>query len=88
MEAENKESAATKETFKVIKWTGVAEWSWSVEGVERCGICHENLTSICNHCRIEATSGCEVAWGNCRHAYHRHCIDNYMTKKGTNKCPI
>ena len=74
--------------FKVNKWSGVAVWSFTVSGIEICSICKENLTSICNYCRVEATSDCKVCWGNCRHAYHKHCIETYMSRRGTNKCPI
>lgn len=74
--------------FKVIKLSAVAEWRFDIDAPEACSICKNKLTDRCIQCAADNLdrSNCEVAWGQCRHAYHAHCIDPWVTKKIN--CPI
>jgi RING-box protein 1 len=74
--------------FKVIKWSAVAEWRFDIETPEACGICKNKLTDRCIQCAADNIdrSNCEVGWGQCRHAYHVHCIDPWVAKKIN--CPV
>lgn len=65
----------------------VATWSWVLEA-EQCSICRNSLMSVCMKCQAAVMSGqsCSVVWGKCNHAFHSHCIQDWITTRPV--CPI
>lgn len=72
--------------FELKKWNAVALWSWDIE-VDNCAICRNHTMDLCIECQATAsTSGCEIAWGKCNHAFHLHCIAKWLKTRGV--CPL
>ena len=63
---------------------------WSINSVaDTCGICRENLVSLCLNCQSYGYGGdsdCLVAKGLCNHVYHLHCMNNWLKKQPV--CPL
>jgi RING-box protein 1 len=72
---------------KVKKWTAVAFWSYDIEN-DTCAICHNALMVPCISCEAEPQHAeeCSVAWGQCGHSYHFHCITRWLKTRST--CPL
>ncbi|QEU62807.1 Hrt1 [Kluyveromyces lactis] len=79
----------TKPNFEITKWTAVAFWSWDID-VDNCAICRNHIMEPCVNCQQEATFNseheCVAAWGECNHAFHLHCITQWI--KSRNVCPL
>ena len=71
-----------------------------------CGICHNHIQQFCNKCLVEvdekrchSNKGCKVhekidcsiVWGECGHAFHKHCLGQWVEQHPKNmelgKCP-
>ena len=67
--------------YIVKKWNCVTLWKWEGE-IDQCAICRNGLMEICIHCMAnqETDAVCNVAWGGCNHAFHFHCISNWLKK--------
>jgi len=65
----------------------LAIWSWDRE-VELCAICRNLNVELCLDCQQgkSQTDSCTMVWGKCMHAFHRHCIERWLTARRT--CPI
>merc|ERR1711934_332060 len=65
----------------------VAMWSFAGD-TENCGICKQSNHGVCINCEIEekGTDQCDIAIGECNHAFHWHCIEPWLRKKTS--CPI
>ena len=88
--ADNTPQFDGKNIAEVKKWSLVATWSYDV-AVDVCAICKNNLSDLCIECQATSDAngsqdGCPVAFGVCNHAYHQHCISNWLKKQVT--CPI
>lgn len=72
---------------KVRKWNAVAFWSYDIEN-DTCAICHNALMVPCITCEAEPHNAeeCSVAWGQCGHSYHFHCITRWLRTRST--CPL
>jgi len=72
---------------RVKKWNAVAFWSYDIEN-DTCSICHNQLMVPCITCEAEPHSAeeCSVAWGQCSHSYHFHCITRWLKTRST--CPL
>jgi len=72
---------------KVRKWNAVAFWSYDIEN-DTCAICHNALMVPCITCEAEPHNSeeCSVAWGQCGHSYHFHCITRWLRTRST--CPL
>ncbi|XP_068142394.1 RING-box protein 1B [Drosophila tropicalis] len=76
------------ERFAVKKWVAHGLWSWDV-AVENCAICRNHIMDLCIECQADANGNkedCTVAWGECNHAFHYHCIARWL--KTRNVCPL
>lgn len=80
-------AAPVESKFKIKKFNAVALWSWNIE-VETCAICRNNLMDPCIECQSNAVqdADCQVAWGNCNHAFHYHCISRWLQSRQV--CPL
>jgi RING-box protein 1 len=81
------EAAAPSTSIVTIKkWNATAMWQWDIEA-EVCGICRNDINDLCIECNADgADNDCQIAWGTCNHAYHRHCIHKWLKNKQT--CPM
>lgn len=73
--------------FSVTKWKAEASWRWDVTD-DTCAICRNQLVLKCNLCQAYGANNqrCLVSIGACQHAYHTHCIAQWL--KNRNTCPI
>ena len=72
----------------IKKWTAVATWAWDLP-TENCAICRNNISDLCIECQGQpgnAAGECNVAWGQCNHAFHHHCISRWLKNRPV--CPI
>jgi len=72
---------------KVKKWNAVAFWAYDIDN-DVCAICHNQLMVPCITCEAEPhhAEECSVAWGQCGHSYHFHCITRWLKTRST--CPL
>ncbi|RVD91374.1 anaphase-promoting complex subunit 11 [Tubulinosema ratisbonensis] len=68
--------------FKIKKVHAVFGWKWSIDQI--CGICQQNLGEMCSDCQHPIE--CKPCLGNCNHAYHLHCINQWT--KTSSECPM
>jgi len=89
--SDNIKETSDKDTkvFKLKKWDAVGLWSWNIS-VETCAICRNHIMDMCIECHTNQSSNscqeCNIAWGQCNHAYHFHCISRWL--KTRNVCPL
>lgn len=77
-----------KPVIKIIKWMPVALWSLDKK-VEVCAICRNHIMDTCVECQTTTTLNkidCAVSWGKCEHAFHTHCISQWLKSKHI--CPL
>merc|ERR1711934_1156412 len=78
--------AGAKDAVELKKVQMVSLWSWEVD-VENCGICKESNHEVCINCLADGlTEGCDIAIGECNHAFHWHCIESWLKRRTT--CPL
>lgn len=77
-----------KPTIEIIEFYPVCKWSYDVQ-TETCAICRNSIADICVQCqKNEKTLNfeCKIAWGECNHAFHDHCISKWL--KNRPLCPL
>ncbi|CUI15173.1 Hypothetical protein, putative [Bodo saltans] len=70
------------------KWNCVAVWAWNVQ-TDTCAICREQIADLCIECKADSVQNggqCQVAFGQCNHAFHHHCISRWL--KTRQVCPL
>lgn len=70
---------------------GVSYWTWNCKDMI-CGICCEAFDQACPRCRAPGDA-CPPAFGQCKHSFHLHCIDEWLTRShssngGKQLCPL
>jgi RING-box protein 1 len=53
---------------------------------EDCGICKESNDSLCINCNISGNANCSKVIGKCGHAYHGHCLNEWLKMRRV--CPL
>ncbi|XP_037957759.1 RING-box protein 1b-like [Teleopsis dalmanni] len=82
-ETNNGQMFSLKSVNLVAAWSNTSEF---------CAICHEPLETKCIKCIVNNINGdeivdCDIGWSsNCDHAYHVHCINQWIGIK--NVCPL
>lgn len=74
--------------IKIKEWYVAAGWSMNND-VTSCAICRNNIMDICVQCQkgnIYTDNGCEIALGECTHAFHYHCISKWLRTRPL--CPL
>lgn len=81
------ETPQSGKRFELKRWNAVALWMWNTE-VEDCTICRNSLMDPCINCESKKgpPTECNVAWGECNHAFHHHCIEKWL--KTRHVCPL
>ncbi|ORD97972.1 RBX1 [Hepatospora eriocheir] len=75
-----------KSEIEILSVDLVATWSLDLQ-VETCAICRNHLMDMCIECHDNLEDDlCTISWGKCGHAFHRHCIQRWLTTK--NICPL
>lgn len=70
--------------ININKWRRLCSWKWNVKD-NFCGICRNQLNGCCDTCKVPGDE-CPLAWGQCLHIYHLHCIEKWM--KMQTMCPL
>ena len=70
-------------------FNAVASWTWAC-GDDKCSICRTHLTDLCITCQanVGPSAECNAAWGKCNHAYHHHCISEWLRGGEGRGCPL
>ena len=53
---------------------------------ESCGICKEDNNNYCINCSSSGHTNCNVEIGDCGHAYHAHCLSEWLKMRKV--CPL
>jgi RING-box protein 1 len=65
-------------------------WTFDVVS-DICAICKNPLVKKCISCMNKfniLNNKCKSSSGTCGHAFHYHCINTWLRKRGNNTCPI
>jgi RING-box protein 1 len=90
---EGGESGSNGESLKksIVQAKGfssVAIWHFESK-YDHCSICKCNINDLCLDCQGSIAMGdakCTVAWGQCNHAFHQHCLQGWL--KSRSVCPM
>ena len=85
--------SSSSSLLKIKSIHPVFVWKWKLVN-ESCSICRTELQESCIECQANFSSfsssssseKCPIAWGNCGHAFHQHCIFRWLKKHNT--CPL
>lgn len=71
--------------FETKKVNIVATWAWDIIN-DTCAICKLSINDDCIICSQNNSDECYPTWGRCNHAFHFHCISQWIKSKNT--CPL
>ncbi|KRH93201.1 putative ring-box protein [Pseudoloma neurophilia] len=74
-----------KPKIRIVKFMPVALWSLKTK-MENCAICRNHIMDSCIECNTSMVENCTIAWGKCNHAFHAHCIKEWLKNKSI--CPL
>lgn len=70
---------------QIVSWEPIVFWKFKTSNDE-CQICKEHFEAPCLSCIDKKdTVTCDVSRGKCGHCYHKHCIDQWLSKSSI--CP-
>ncbi|KAK6110854.1 Anaphase-promoting complex subunit 11 domain protein [Brugia pahangi] len=80
--------SSTRLKMTVLKWNVAASWKW-MAGDETCGICRMPFEACCIECKTPGDE-CPLALGECKHAFHMHCIVKWTETQNAARpqCPL
>ncbi|KAI8928529.1 anaphase-promoting complex subunit 11 [Entophlyctis helioformis] len=71
----------------VHAWRAVAEWRWAdVDEDDVCGICYNPYDGCCSKCKMPGDD-CPLITGECSHAFHLHCMLDWLERDPAKQCP-
>lgn len=70
-------------SIKIKKIYASYSWRWNIED-EMCGICQSGFDQMCTDCKHPTE--CPPCIGTCLHAYHQHCLQNWL--ENSKVCPM
>ncbi|OUC43059.1 putative BRCA1 protein [Trichinella nativa] len=88
-EEENNPDDSTVTGLKVtiLNWNLISTWQWDTQD-PLCGICRNSFDFPCPDCKVQYDQ-CPIAWGECTHCFHEHCIIQWhSTQADVKDCPM
>jgi len=88
MDKDKKGGEFESKYFKILKWNAVTIWTWA-DIYDHCSICKNPMAEMCIECQANQDTletKCMKVSGRCNHAFHQHCIDNWVQRH--NNCPL
>lgn len=79
-----------KPIVQFVSWRPMGTWKFNTGGDE-CTICKSPFVESCILCAQSSSSVemvCKVSRGKCGHAFHKHCIDKFLSSSKAMICPI
>ncbi|XP_003381260.1 putative BRCA1 domain protein [Trichinella spiralis] len=81
------DSTVTGLKVKILNWNMVSTWQWDTQD-PLCGICRNSFDFPCPDCKVQYDQ-CPIAWGECTHCFHEHCITQWhSTQADVKDCPM
>jgi len=77
---------ASEPGFEMKKWSPVFKWRWDIPAATQCHICRCDINGPCIECQNNGNSECILAWGECGHVFHNHCMEGWLKQRNT--CPL
>lgn len=77
-----------KPEIEILEFYPVCTWAYDAQ-TETCAICRNSISDICVQCQKNDKAldyECKIAWGECSHAFHEHCINKWL--KNRPLCPL
>ncbi|KAK9459598.1 anaphase-promoting complex subunit 11 [Lipomyces oligophaga] len=72
----------------INRWNAVSTWHWGDTRDEVCGICRVAFEGTCPGCKYPGDD-CPLMIGECSHAFHMHCLLNWLsTEASRGLCPM
>ncbi|OII71182.1 zinc C3HC4 type domain-containing protein [Cryptosporidium andersoni] len=73
---------------KIKKMWMIGYWNWLC-GDDMCSICSESFEMTCPQCSRPGDT-CPPAFGECGHAFHLHCIHEWLARarNDSGMCPM
>ena len=68
--------------IELKSWTAVGVWKYNIKE-DKCAIDKQSLQSVCMNCESLGScdkAQCAIDIGECKHAFHAHCIRPWIEK--------
>ena len=89
-DSEEARPSAADVRIALKRWRAVAGWTWDLGMNTTCAICRNEIMELCIECQANYGAACNdtctVAWGECGHAFHFHCISKWLQSRHV--CPL
>ncbi|KRZ92018.1 Anaphase-promoting complex subunit 11 [Trichinella sp. T8] len=81
------DSTVTGLKVTILNWNLISTWQWDTQD-PLCGICRNSFDFPCPDCKVQYDQ-CPIAWGECTHCFHEHCIIQWhSTQADVKDCPM